>query len=131
MKKKPKVDPIEKQLKRVREICKQMPSVHEKISHGEPTFFVEKDKNVFAMFAGYHHNDEHLAVWLPAPPGMQSALIGDAPGTYFKPPYVGPSGWVGIELEEISDEALAIHIREAWQLVTTKKKKASTKLNRL
>jgi hypothetical protein len=100
-----------------------MPSVHEKLSHEEPTFFVEKDKKVFAMFAGHHHGDEHLGVWLPAPPGMQSALIDDAPRTYFKPPYVGPSGWIGIELGEISDEALAIHIREAWHLVSTKKKK--------
>ena len=121
--KKPKIDSIKTQLKRVREICATMPSVHEKLSHGEPTFFLEKDKKVFAMFVGYHHHDEHLAVWVPAPPGLQSALISDAPQTYFKPPYVGSSGWVGIELQEISDEALAIHIREAWRLVAAKKKK--------
>ena len=65
----------------------------------------------------------HLAAWLPVPPGMQSALIDDAPQTYFEPPYVGSSGWIGIELEQITDEALAIHIREACQLVAPKKKK--------
>jgi uncharacterized protein YdhG (YjbR/CyaY superfamily) len=111
------------QLERVRRMCSALPSASEKVSHGAPTFFVEKDAGVFAVFADSHHGDGHLAVWLPAPPGLQSALIGDAPETYFKPPYVGPSGWIGIELDRIDDEALAIHIREAWELAAAKPKK--------
>ena len=114
----------EPQLERVRRICAAMPSVSEKLSHGAPTFFVKKDKGVFATFADNHHEDGHLAVWLPAPAGMQSALIEDAPKTYFKPPYVGVSGWIGIELDQISDEALEIHVREAWEIATGKKTKA-------
>jgi len=110
------------QLERVRRICATMPSVSEKLSHGTPTFFVEKDKGVFTMFADNHHQDGHLAVWLPAPPGLQSALIEDAPETYFKPPYVGSSGWIGIELDQIRDEALEIHVRKAWELAARKKK---------
>ena len=112
----------ESQLERVRRICATMPSISEKLSHGTPTFFVEKDKGVFTMFADNHHQDGHLAVWLPAPPGLQSALIEDAPQTYFKPPYVGSSGWIGIELDQIRDEALEIHVREAWELAARKKK---------
>ena len=115
--------PRETQLERVRRICGAMPSVTEKLSHGAPTFFVEKDKGVFTMFLDNHHQDGHLAVWLPAPPGLQSALIDDAPATYFKPPYVGSSGWIGIELDQIDDEALEIHVREAWELAAPKKKK--------
>jgi uncharacterized protein YdhG (YjbR/CyaY superfamily) len=115
--------PRETQLERVRRICGAMPSVTEKLSHGAPTFFVEKDKGVFTMFVDNRHQDGHLAVWLPAPPGLQSALIDDAPATYFKPPYVGSSGWIGIELGQISDEALEIHVREAWQLAAPKRKK--------
>jgi len=115
--------PRETQLERVRRICGAMPSVTEKLSHGAPTFFVEKDKGVFTMFVDNHHQDGHLAVWLPAPPGLQSALIDDAPATYFKPPYVGSSGWIGIELDQIGDEALEIHVREAWELAAPKKKK--------
>ena len=99
-----------------------MPSATEKVSHGAPTFFAAGDKKVFATFVNNHHNDGHLAVWVPAPPGMQAELINDAPATYFRPPYVGSSGWIGIELDHISDEALAIHIREAWHLVAPKKK---------
>jgi len=121
--KKGRSGPLETQLDRVRRICSGMPSVSEKVSHGTPTFFVEKDKGVFTMFANNHHSDGHLAVWVPAPPGMQAALIEDAPETYFKPPYVGTSGWIGIELDRIGDEALAIHIREAWELAAPKKKR--------
>ena len=105
-------------LRRVRRICAAMPGMTEKLSHGEPTFFVRK--KVFAMFANNHHNDGHIAVWIPAPPGVQAMLIHNSPETYFRPPYVGVRGWVGIELEAIGDEELASHIREAWELVALK-----------
>ena len=111
------------QLERVRGICSTMPGVYEKLSHGAPTFFVEKDKGVFTMFTENRHDDGRVAVWLPAPAGLQSALIEDAPKTYFKPPYAGSSGWIGIELDQIRDDALEIHIREAWQLAARQKKK--------
>lgn len=110
------------QLERVRRFC-VLPGVTEKLSHGAPAFFVEKDKGVFAMFADNHHEDGHLAVWLPVPEGLQSALIEEEPATYFKPPYVGSSGWIGIELGRIRDDALEGHLREAWQLVARKVKK--------
>jgi hypothetical protein len=119
-----KADPIEAHLKRVRAICASMPSSTEKLSHGAPTFFADKDKKVFAVFAGNHHNDGRIALWLAAPPGLQPALINDAPETYFRPPYVGSAGWIGIELEHIDDEALAVHIQESWRLVAPKKKTA-------
>ena len=112
----------ESHLDRVRRICSGMPSVFEKPSHGAPTFFVQKYKNVFAVFANDHHQDGHLAVWLPAPVGLQAALIEEAPETYFIPPYVGSSGWVGINLDRINDEALEIHVRRAWELSSPKKK---------
>jgi uncharacterized protein YdhG (YjbR/CyaY superfamily) len=112
------------QLERVRRLCSTLPTVSEKLSHGTPTFFVQKDKGVFAMFADNHHEDGHLALWVPVPEGLQPLLIADAPATYFKPPYVGSSGWVGIELDQIRDDALKIHMREAWQLVAGKRKKS-------
>jgi hypothetical protein len=100
-----------------------MPECSEKLSHGEPTFFVRK--KVFAMFANNHHDDGHVAVWIPAAPGVQGALIKAAPETFFRPPYVGVRGWVGIELEAISDEELASYIREAWQMLAPKRLKAT------
>jgi uncharacterized protein YdhG (YjbR/CyaY superfamily) len=110
------------QLARVRRFCAKLPSVAEKLSHGTPTFFISKDKGAFAMFADNHHQDGHLALWVPVKDGLQPLLIEDAPAIYFKPPYVGSSGWVGIELNQIRDDALQEHLREAWELVSRKQK---------
>ena len=111
------------QLERVRDICAALPSVSEKLSHGTPTFFVEQDKGVFAMFVDNHYEDMRLAVWVPVKEGLQPLLIEDAPATYFKPPYVGSAGWVGILLDQIRDDALRIHLREAWEIVARTRKK--------
>jgi hypothetical protein len=109
----------ERQLERVRRICLALPETTERLSHGEPTFFVKK--KVFVMFADNHHNDGHIAVWLPVPFGMQTALIESNPSTYFKPPYVGVRGWVGIELDRINDQDLTFHIHTAWELIAPKR----------
>jgi hypothetical protein len=108
----------EKQLARVRRICASVPGIIERLSHGEPTFFTPK--RVFAMFAGNHHGDGHVAVWLPAAPGVQAELIRETPDTYFRPPYVGASGWVGVELAQVDDEQLEALIREAFRFVNAK-----------
>ena len=105
----------EQHLERVRLMALVLPETSERLSHGEPTFFVRN--KVFVMFADNHHADGHIAVWLPVPPGAQSALIESAAETYFKPPYVGHRGWVGIELDRISDEELSYHIGVAWELI--------------
>jgi hypothetical protein len=107
----------------VRRICLALPETTEKLSHGEPTFFA--GKKVFAMFAGNHHHDGHVAVWMPVPPGMQELLIATEPDTYFKPPYVGVKGWVGVELDSIDDDDLATHLHEAWTLSATEKLRKS------
>ena len=112
-------DTAEEHLRRVRRICLGLPAISEKLSHGAPTFFVAK--KVFAMFANNHHNDGHVAVWLPAPPGLQPMLIHEAPDKFFRPPYVGVRGWIGVELDAVSDEELGYHIREAWRLIAPKK----------
>ena len=112
---KDQLDPLE----RLRRICSKLPETTEKLSHGEPTFFV-KDK-VFVMFADNHHNDGHIAVWLPVPSGFQNTLIESAPEIFFKPPYVGVRGWVGIELDHINDQDLTYHIQVAWELIAPKR----------
>lgn len=106
-------------IERVRRICLALPETSEKLSHGEPTFFVRK--KVFVMFANNHHNDGHVAVWLPAPPGLQAVLIEAEPQKFFKPPYVGVRGWVGVELAAVGDDELSSHIREAWRLIAPAK----------
>jgi hypothetical protein len=115
-----KAKPFAGQMRRVRKICRALPETTEKLSHGEPTFFVKK--RVFAMFSNNHHHDGHVAVLLPAPPGLQEALIDEAPHAYYRPPYVGGSGWIGVELDQVSDDALEAHIKEAWNLIVRKKR---------
>jgi hypothetical protein len=111
--------PFARQLQRVRKVCLSLPDTTEKLSHGEPTFFVKK--RVFAMFSNNHHNDGHVALLVPASPGLQEVLIAEAPNTYYRPPYVGGAGWLGIELDQIGNEALSAHVRKAWELIVKKK----------
>jgi hypothetical protein len=119
MAKEPKPDKGEKQIARVRRICLALPETFEKLSHGEPTFFVKK--KVFAMCSINHHHDGHIAVVVPAPIGVQQALIEASPRKYYRPPYVGGAGWVGIELPRVSDKELNLHIKEAWRLIAPPK----------
>lgn len=109
----------EKHVERVRRICLALPETWEKISHGEPTFFVRK--RVFAMCSTNHHNDGHYAVVIPAAIGIQAALIERNPKKFYRPPYVGGAGWVGIELPRVKDKELAIHLQEAWRLIAPEK----------
>ena len=117
----------EKQLERVRRICSALPETTERLSHGEPTFFV--NNKVFVMFADNHHNDGHIAVWLPVPFGFQATLIEKDPKTFFKPAYVGTRGWIGIELNRISDQDLSFYIQMAWDLIAPKRILSQVKRN--
>ncbi|HWF92874.1 MAG TPA: MmcQ/YjbR family DNA-binding protein [Terriglobales bacterium] len=107
----------------------KLPETTEKLSHGEPTFFVRK--KVYAMLSINHHNDGHVAVWIPTEPGMQAILIQSEPEKFYKPPYVGVRGWVGIELEHVSDEELATYLLDAWRLIAPRKLTASRKSTRI
>lgn len=116
---KPRPDTGEQYVERVRRICLSLPEAWEKLSHGEPTFFV--GKKVFAMCSINHHNDGHFAVTIPAAIGIQQMLIERSPEKFYRPPYVGGAGWVGIELPEVSDEELSLHLSEAWRLIAPPK----------
>ncbi|HEV7680793.1 MAG TPA: MmcQ/YjbR family DNA-binding protein [Pyrinomonadaceae bacterium] len=115
----PQKDNFEESIARVRRICLALPETWEKISHGEPTFFVKK--KVFAMCSINHHNDGHVAVVIPAAIGIQEMLIKKSPKKFYRPPYVGVRGWVGIEIERVTDKELTLHLREAWTLIAPPK----------
>jgi predicted DNA-binding protein (MmcQ/YjbR family) len=104
-------------LARLRAICLALPEANERLSHGEPTWFAGNGK-VFAMLDDHHHGTPHLAVWLPAAPGAQHALVESDPKRYFRPPYVGASGWVGVVLDARPDWAVvAWLVEQAYRLV--------------
>jgi hypothetical protein len=105
-------------LDRLRAICLALPEVTEKISHGEPTWFVRK---TFVTFADHHH-DDRLAFWCAAPPGAQEALVAAEPVRYFRPPYVGGRGWLGVWLDVPVDwTEIAEIVRDAYRTVAPRK----------
>lgn len=95
-------DPSDQLLKRLRGICLGFPRVVEKEAWGECTFRVAGGK-MFAMTDNNHHQSGHVAVWVLAPPNMQENLIRSMPGRFFRPPYVGSKGWVGVRIDSSLD----------------------------
>ncbi|GII78985.1 phosphoribosylglycinamide formyltransferase [Sphaerisporangium rufum] len=84
-------------LAELRRRCLALPEAAERPSHGEPSWFVG-GKKLFVMFADHHH-DDRLAFWCAAPPGAQEALVAAHPARFFRPPYVGHRGWLGVYLD--------------------------------
>ena len=84
---------------RLRALCMALPDVVERISHGEPTFFVQ-GKKAFVMTVDDHHGDGNRGFWCAAPPGAQAAMVADDPSRFFRPPYVGGRGWIGVRFDD-------------------------------
>ncbi len=86
-------------LDRTRAICLALPAVTERLSHGTPTFFVrDRTAFVYAWLEG-HHDNAFPHLWCAAGPGVQEVLIKAEPEHFFRPPYVGHRGWVGVRLD--------------------------------
>ena len=81
----------------LRALCLSQPGATERASHGEPAWFV-RDKRLFVTYANHHH-DERVAFWAAAPPGAQETLVAAAPDRFFRPPYYGHRGWLGVYLD--------------------------------
>jgi hypothetical protein len=97
----------------VREIMAGLPEAEEFVSHGAPNFRVRG--KVFATFTINHHGDGRVALNVAAPSGVQAALVKLQPDVYFVPPYVGPRGWLGMELDKGLDwDAVREHVVEAY-----------------
>jgi hypothetical protein len=94
-------------VERLRAICLALPETSEKVAWGEPTWRVKG--KLFAQLDNHHHGADHLAVWLPAPLGEQESLVFLDPQRFFRPPYVGPRGWVGVRIDRSPD----------WKLITS------------
>jgi hypothetical protein len=107
-------------LDRLRVLCRALPEVTERLSHGEPAWFV-RDKKTFVTFADHHH-DDRLAFWCAAPEGAQDSLTAAYPDRFFRPPYVGVRGWLGVYLDVPVDwDEIAIIVEDAYRTVAPKK----------
>lgn len=109
-------DPVD----RLRGICLGLPECTERVSHGEPSFFV-RDKKQFVMLDNHHHGADHLAFWCAAAPGVQEELVAENPAQYFRPPYVGHRGWIGVRIDRRPDWAeIAEIVRDAYRHIAPK-----------
>jgi hypothetical protein len=107
-------------LSRLRAICLALPEATERMSHGEPTWFV-RDKKVFVSYADHHH-DDRLGFWCAAPEGAQASLVAAEPELFFRPPYVGGRGWLGVYLDvEVDWERIAEIVEDAYRMIAPKR----------
>lgn len=107
--------PVDATEDRLRVICLAFPGVTERLSHGAPAFFVTRQ--FLTIWTQGHHEDTFAHLWCAAPPGAREALVTRSPERFFRPPYVGGRGWVGVhlegaldwdELEELCDDAYRV-----------------------
>lgn len=109
------MDPLEE----LRRRCLALPEVTERLSHGEPAWFV-RGKKMFVMYAD-HHNNDRLAFWCAAPPGVQEELVTAEPERFFRPPYVGHRGWLGVCLDvEVDWTEIGEIVVDAYRTVAPK-----------
>lgn len=108
-------DPIE----RLRTICLAFPEATERLSHGEPTWFVREKKSF--VTCSNHHHDDRLAFWCAAPPGAQEVFVGSDPERFFVPKYVGMRGWLGVYLDvEVDWDLVEALVADAYRVVAPK-----------
>jgi len=109
-------------LERLRAICLALPEVTERLSHGAPTWFV-REKSVFVTFwEDGHHGDDFPHLWCAAPPGVQQELVDAEPDRFFRPPYVGGRGWLGVRLDvQVDWDEISGICEEAYRVIAPKR----------
>lgn len=106
-------------LDRLRALCLALPETTERLSHGEPTWFV-RGRKTFVTFADRHH-DDRVAFWCAAAPGVQEELVAEDPARFFRPPYVGHRGWLGVYLDvEVDWAEVAEIVSDAYRRIAPK-----------
>ncbi len=110
-----RVDPLAE----LRRRCMALPEVAEKLSHGEPSWFAGGRQ--FVMYADRHH-DDRVAFWCAAPDGVQAARVGAEPERYFRPPYVGGRGWLGVRVDVVIDwDEIGDIVVDAYRVVAPRR----------
>ena len=125
-------------LVRVRKLVAALPDATEQSSWGSPTFRIRN--RIFAMFAdaGNNHGDGRAGLWCMSTHESQDLLIRARPDRFFFPAYVGPSGWVGVYLDQRPDWGVVKDVmKDAYDMAYAKgpskpsaKRKKKTALRR-
>ncbi len=107
---------------RVRTICLALPEVTERASHGAPTWFVQGKRAFVTLWAQGHHADDFPHLWCAGLPEAQQELTASDPGRFFRPPYVGGRGWIGVRLDRDVDwEEIAELCQDAYRVIAPKR----------
>lgn len=102
---------------RLRAVCSRLPEVSERLSHGAVTFFV-RGRRVVCYLTDDHHGDGRLALICAAPQGAQEDLVRQEPERFFRPPYVGHRGWIGVRLDvDVDWDEVAAIVTSAYRCV--------------
>ena len=105
---------------RVRAICLRLPDATERTSHGSPGFFV--GKQFVMLWASGHHDHDFPHLWCAAPVGVQDELIAASPGRFFRPPYVGGRGWIGVRLDgDVDWDEISELCEDAYRTIAPKR----------
>ncbi|MFC9788852.1 MmcQ/YjbR family DNA-binding protein [Rhodococcus sp. NPDC127528] len=103
-------------LDRLRALCLALPEATERVSHGEPAWFVRRAPQFVTL--SDHHHDERFGFWAAAPAGAQRDWVARDPERFFVPPYVGGRGWVGVYLDVPQDwDEIADIVEDAYRTV--------------
>ena len=110
-------------LEQVRRICLALPEVTERPSHGAPTWFVRDKKTFVTFWVDGHHDLEFPHLWMAAPLGVQQELVASEPERFFRPPYVGHRGWIGVRMDrtDIDWDEITAMVAEAFRVVAPAK----------
>jgi hypothetical protein len=117
----------ERELARVRRMAVALPEVNERLSHGEPCFFI-RDKRPLCYYHDNHNGDGRISLWCPAPPGVQEELVSAEPERFFKPPMSARgtfSDWLGVFLDtsgenKVDWDEIAAILEDAYRNVAPK-----------
>jgi len=105
----------------VRGICLAFPEVTERLSHGSPTWFVRGKASFVTFWVDGHHDHQFPHLWCAAAPGVQAELIAVNPDRFFRPPYVGHRGWLGVRTDgEVDWTEIAELCEDAYRAIAPK-----------
>jgi hypothetical protein len=109
-------------LERLRAICLALPEVTERPSHGAPTWFVQGKRSFVTLWQDGHHDHHFPHLWCAAAPGVQELLVDTEPDRFFRPPYVGGRGWLGVRLDvDVDWDELAGICHDAYRAVAPRR----------
>ena len=98
----------------LRSFALELPDTEERETWETATFRV-RDR-IFCMFSEHERH-----VWIKSTSDEQQALVQMDPETFFVPPYVGPSGWVGVRFRTVDRDEMRELVTEAWRMTAPKR----------